>query len=206
MKPKSGDILLVVPLKRPLRMPKITLSALFGLGTTLTWNAAHVAVYGSKVIEQTLSHGLQAIEFDQFVNDLSATYKQFWIYILRPKHATRNHNQKLLKILAKYEAITMPYHVCHAIKLKLLQMTRQLTRWGYNIAEPFELFAGVCSTFAAFVLKQAGIDIGRRSSLAFTPGTFLKSKKFTTVRRILYTEGSIQKIILKKRKKISAKK
>jgi len=189
MKPKPGDILLVVPLKRPLRLPKFTLSSLFGLISALTWNAAHVALYTGKVVEQTLAKGLQAVEFDVFIKDLSKTYAQFWIYAVRPKNSKKEQTQKLIELLKPYETMNMPYHFMHAIKLKLLNITRQLTQWGYKIAEPFELVAAICSTFTAFALKKAGIDIGRRSSLAFTPGTFLKSKKFRVVKRTLYTEG-----------------
>ncbi len=193
MKPRPGDILLVVPLKRPLRLPKFTLNALFGLGTTLTWNAAHVALYTGKVVEQTLAKGLQAVEFDVFIKNLSKTYSQFWLYAVRPKNAKKENTQKLIELLKPYETMIMPYHFMHAIKLKLLNITRQLTNWGYKIAEPFELVTAVCSTFTAFVLKKAGIDIGRRSSLAFTPGTFLKSKKFKTVKKTLYSEGKVER-------------
>ncbi|MDO8660393.1 MAG: hypothetical protein Q7K43_00750 [Candidatus Woesearchaeota archaeon] len=188
MKPKPGDILLVVPLKRPLRLPKFTLTALFGLATTLSYNAAHVAIYTGKVVEQTFSNGLHAVGFEQFIEDLSQTYAQFWIYTIRPTHFKRENKKKLLEILKNYETTSMPYHLSHALKIRFFPKAVRL------LVEPLEMLRGICSTFAAFVLKKSGIDIGKKSSLTFHPGTFLKNKKFKTIKKTMYSEGKAVKM------------
>ncbi len=179
-----GDVLLVVPLKKPLCIPRLTQSGLCGLWTALWYGAAHAAVVAGNVIEQSMKEGIRALDWDAFVKSESETFRQFWIYVVRPKNADKHHREKFVQVAQDHASKSIPYNFRHAFTMPAIMTT------PYKHPEPTSISAGtICSALVAWLLKQAGIDIGKRSSIAFSPGTFLHSRKFKTVARMKYSDG-----------------
>ena len=182
----AGDVILTIPLKRPVCLPRFSQSALCGLWTALWYGAAHVALFADKIVEQSMKDGIRTLDWKTFVTNECAVYRQFWIYVVRPKHISKKNQQSLLQIVREYSVKKIPYDWKHAFTMPLITTT------PYAHPEPNNLSLGtVCSALVAWFLKQAGVDIGRRSSIAFTPGTFLHSRKFKIISRTLYSDGRV---------------
>lgn len=168
---KAGDLVLTKPAFQDWKAKVI---GWFNKGLT------HVGVYlGKGRIIDCDEDGLAIRRLASFFKKRES--RLIKVYVLRPTKAV--NTEKLLLHARAFAKKKISYSKKHILRLWLWLKREKLylVKDVEGIAE-FCSYA-VCSTFAAFLLRQSGAFIGKRASITFFPRTFVHSRHFRKVVR-----------------------
>jgi len=187
---KPGDIILTGPIPKNFKsrflniIARITIHVLRGITHSCIYlGNDQIMDIDHKIIRS--GNELECVSIEEFIKRKIEHFGGVMIYVARPKKYNSIHRQKVVKesletFLKNNDKITHTYVGSLKLGMRYIFFRNRYYKEDMSFKN-----AWTCSEMVAYILKKAGIKIGKRATYMFAPPTFVSSPYFKVKKKLV---------------------